>query len=180
MVELVQCTGQDGREYSVRAATWDLAKVEGCWEKIAKFGIFSDNMPKNAMGFLGLIMTTKAIWFEVYDLTINETIGLMYLTDITVGVDHRFVEATWHAMVWDAKASARRPVFKASIRELFRQFGFHRLRTEIPLKFGGVIRQAKKLGFKEEGVLRESVLYDGVWFNSLLMSILDKEVVAWE
>jgi RimJ/RimL family protein N-acetyltransferase len=182
MVELVQATGSDGRLYAVRAIEWNLEKVEKYWGRINKFGIFSDNMPKNAMGFLSFVMTTKAIWFEVVDLTEDPSavIGMMYLTDIVQGVEDQFVEATWHAMVWDARAGIRRPVFKAAIQALFQKFGFHRIRTEIPLKFGGVIRQAKKIGFIEEGVLRESVKYEGVWFNSLSLSVLEKEALAWE
>lgn len=181
MVELVQAAGSDGRLYSVRAAEWTLDKVDKYWDRIKTFGIFSDNMPKTPQGFLSFVLTTGAMWFEIVDLSIgpNEIVGLMYLTDVTTGGDRPLVEATWHAMVWDAKAGNRRPVFRAAIRALFDKFGFHRIRAEIPLKFGGVIRQAKKIGFVQEGVIRESVQYDGVWFNSLLMSILEKEAREW-
>lgn len=168
--------------YAVRAISWDLAKVEKYWDNISAFGIFSDNMPKNALGFLNLVMQSDAIWFEVVDITYEDekVVGMIYLTHMITGSTSPFIQADWHAMVWDAKAGTRRPVFKAAIQALFQQFGFHRLRAEIPLKFGGVIRQAKKLGFVEEGVMREAVLYDGVWFNTLSMSILEKEALAWE
>jgi RimJ/RimL family protein N-acetyltransferase len=180
MRELVQATGADGREYSVRSINWDLEKVQRYWEQISKFPIFSDDMEKSPQGFLKFVLNAGALWFELYDLLDEKAIGLMYLTDMTQSSTGKLIEATWHAMVWDAKAGLRRPVFRAAIRAIFAQLGFHRLRAEIPLHFGGVIRQAKKIGFKEEGRLRESRQYNGIWFDALLLSVLGKEALEWE
>ena len=180
MRELVEATGADGRHYSVRGMQWDLEKIEASWAQISKFPIFSDDMDKSPKGFLRFVLNAGAIWFEIYDLAAEQPIGLMYLTDMTESYKGELIEAMWHAMVWDAKAGPRRPVFRAAIRAIFAQLGFHRLRAEIPLHFGGVIRQAKKIGFKEEGRLRESKQYNGIWFDALLLSVLDKEALGWE
>jgi RimJ/RimL family protein N-acetyltransferase len=179
MYELVRATGDDGRVYAIRAMSWTVDKVESYWDKISKFPIFSDELEKSPMGFLQFVLNAGALWFEIVDEEQDEPIGLMYLTDVMAAYNGRMIEATWHAMVWDAKAGIRRPVFKAAIQALFKQFGFHRLRAEIPLHFGGVIRQAKKIGFKEEGRLREAKQYGGVWFDSLLLSILHREADEW-
>ena len=179
MRELTQATGTDGRLYQVHGMSWDLAKVESYWGKISKFSIFSDDMDKTPIGFLRFVLGGGALWFEIVDVVDQEVVGLMYLTDMSQGVSNTLIEATWHAMVWDAKAGPRRPIFRAAIKALFEQFGFHRLRAEIPLHFGGVIRQARKIGFNAEGRLRESKQYNGIWFDALLLSILDKEALEW-
>lgn len=180
MLELVRAKGDDGRDYAIVAMKWDLNKIEEYWDRISKFPIFSDELEKSPAGFLQFVLNAGALWFEILDLENNEVVGMMYLTDVTVSYHRRqMIEATWHAMVWDAKAGIRRPVFKAAIKALFEQFRFHRLRAEIPLHFGGVIRQAKKIGFKEEGRLREAKQYGGIWFDALVLSVLDKEAAEW-
>lgn len=179
MRELVRTRGDDGRAYTIQAMKWDLKKIEEYWDRISKFPIFSDELEKSPMGFLQFVLNAGALWFEIVDEEKGEVVGLMYLTDVMASYTGRLIEATWHAMVWDAKAGIRRPVFKAAIQALFKQFGFHRLRAEIPLHFGGVIRQAKKIGFKEEGRLREAKQYGGIWFDALVLSVLDKEAAEW-
>jgi RimJ/RimL family protein N-acetyltransferase len=179
MLELVKAVGDDGRVYAIRAMSWDLAKIESYWDRISKFPIFSDELDKSPMGFLQFVLNAGALWFEIIDTEKEEVVGLMYLTDVMASYRGVMIEATWHAMVWDAKAGIRRPVFKAAIKALFKQFGFHRLRAEIPLHFGGVIRQAKKIGFREEGRLREAKQYGGIWFDALVLSVLDKEAAEW-
>lgn len=179
MLELVRCKGDDGRTYAIVAMNWTLAKIEGYWDRISKFPIFSDELEKSPAGFLQFVIGAGALWFEIVDQDSDQVVGLMYLTDVMASYNGRMIEATWHAMVWDAKAGIRRPVFKAAIKALFKQFGFHRLRAEIPLHFGGVIRQAKKIGFTEEGRLREAKQYNGIWFDALVLSVLEKEAREW-
>lgn len=174
--ELVKANGVDGHEYSVRPIEWHLDDVEKCGAIISKFSIFSDEVPKNPEGFLSVVLGMQAIWYEIFDLTLSERVGLMYLTDISKGADRSVSVATWHAMLWDAKAGPRRPVLKAAVRALFDRFGFHRLQAEIPCKHGGVIRAARKIGFIVEGRLRQNRRYDGVWYDSVVLGLLEHEV----
>lgn len=174
--ELVRATGLDGHEYVVRPIEWNLDEVESCATIISRFNIFSDEVPKTTEGFLSLVVGMAAIWFEIHDLTDSKRVGLMYLTDVLKGAEHTLSAATWHAMLWDAKAGPRRPVLCAAVRALFDQFGFHRLQAEIPCKHGGVIRAARKIGFVPEGRLRQSRRYDGVWYDSIVLGLLEHEV----
>lgn len=176
MLELTRGRGSDEKEYAVIALAWSLEKVENYWERISKFPIFSDDVEKSQQGFLNFVLNSGAIWYEIVDGESNSVIGLMYLTDIKVAHTQRMTEATWHSMVWDATVGPRKPIAKAAIAAMFRIYGFHRLRAEIPTHFGGVIRMAKKLGFKEEGRLREAKEYKGIWFDSVILSILASEV----
>ena len=178
MDELTRGRGTDGREYIVTPVSWTLKKVEECWGHITNFHIFSDDVDKSVEGFLNFVLGSGALWFEIVDAETSEAIGLMYLTDVKKSYTGSMTEACWHSMVWDAKAGPRRPIAQDAVRAIFRTFGFHRLRAEIPMHFGGVIRQAKKLGFKEEGRLREAKQYNGIWYDALILSILAKEVEA--
>src|SRR6266849_1402728 len=147
MDELVRAKGVDDHEYVVRPIQWSLALVDSCWSHISSFRIFSDEVPKSAEGFLKVVVGLGAIWFEIVDETVGEMVGLMYLDNIGQGADGTLAMATWHAMLWDAKAGPRRPVLKAAVKALFSKFGFHRLQAEIPCNHGGVIRAARKIGF---------------------------------
>lgn len=177
MVELARAWGTDERLYQVRTMQWDVAKAERYWERTSKFAIFSDAVPANVQGFLSFILEAGALWWEIVDLEADETVGLMYITDVTVENQIMVGQATWHAFVWDAKAGPRRPVLRAAIKALFEKFRFHRLQAEIPLHFGGVIRSAKKLGFREEGRMRQARMYNGVRYDALMMSILSHEAL---
>jgi RimJ/RimL family protein N-acetyltransferase len=176
MIELATATGLDNHEYSVAPMAWNLAKVEEYWKKISNFSIFSDEVERTSDGFLNIVTGLGALWFEIMDLTDHEVVGLMYITDIVKGANNTFASAVWHAMLWDAKAGPRRPILKASVRALFRKFGFHRLQAEIPCNHGGVIRAARKIGFTPEGRLREHRRYNGVWYDSVVLGILEHEV----
>jgi RimJ/RimL family protein N-acetyltransferase len=60
----------------------------------------------------------------------------------------------------------------------FREMGLHRIQLVVaPFNSAG-IRVYQKAGFVEEGRYRESVLHDGRWYDSVLMSILDREWAA--
>lgn len=174
--ELVRAVGTEGHEYVVRPMVWDIAQVDECSSIISRFNIFSDEVPKTKDGFLAVVLGLGAAWYEIFDLTLDERVGLMYLTDVIKGADHTLSSATWHAMLWDAKAGPRRPVLRAAVKALFDFYGFHRLQAEIPCKHGGVIRAARKIGFQPEGRLRQNRRYDGVWYDSLVLGLLEHEV----
>lgn len=177
MDELIRAQGTDGHCYVVRPIAWSLDLVEKCWAHISNFRIFSDEVPKSAEGFLKVVVGLGAIWFEIFDEDVQDIVGLMYLDNVGQGADGTLAMATWHAMLWDAKAGPRRPVLKAAIKALFAKFGFHRLQAEIPCNHGGVIRAARKIGFVPEGRLRQCRRYDGVWYDAIVLGLLHHEVI---
>jgi RimJ/RimL family protein N-acetyltransferase len=60
----------------------------------------------------------------------------------------------------------------------FREMGLHRMQLGVAAFNLAGIRAYQKAGFTEEGRYRESVLHDGRWYDSVLMSILDHEWAA--
>lgn len=175
--EFLRAIGSDGIEYTIRPFEWNLARVEEYYHKFEKYHIFSDDIPKDPEAFLVYIGSAGTLWFEAVRCSDEVSVGLMYLTDLRPSwTERRYISAFFHAITWDAKAAKRLPVAKAFIKTVFRIFGLHRLESAVPLKYGGAIRTLKRLGFKEEGTIREGRRYNGVWFNVLLLSILEHEV----
>ena len=173
-------TGADGVEYVVRPFEWTLTEAEKYSETFAKFRIFVDDVAKDLNGFLASMMGSRSLWFEVAEAVTGEHVGFIYLTDLVPsGTERRMVSATFHATVWDANATSRLGVAKRFIRELFRSLRLHRLVAIVPLNKGGAIRVMKRLGFKQEGVLRQVVRYNGAWYSALLLSVLEDEVSQW-
>jgi RimJ/RimL family protein N-acetyltransferase len=60
----------------------------------------------------------------------------------------------------------------------FREMGLHRIQLGVALFNLAGIRAYQEAGFVKEGRYRESVLHDGRWYDSVLMSILDHEWAA--
>ena len=60
----------------------------------------------------------------------------------------------------------------------FREMGLHRIQLGVAAFNSAGIRAYHKAGFTEEGRYRESVLHDGHWHDTVLMSILDREWAA--
>lgn len=175
--EILHEFGTDGVDYIIRPYQWDLASAEKYLGEFIRCKLISDTVPKDLDGFLVSMVGSKTLWFEAVNSYTGENVGFFYLTDLIPShTEKRFVSATFHAVVWDGKAHSRIGVGKAFIKRVFEMFRLHRLQAIIPLNRGGAIRNLKRLGFKDEGVLREAVAYNGDWFSVLILSILEGEV----
>lgn len=169
--------GTDGHYYVVRPLSWTMEKIEKYWELCEPHHIFSSELPAGPAGMFQLVTRSGALWFEIYDQTLDEVVGLMYLSDFIPNFANTFViQANWHGLVWDAKASPRMDVAKQAIANLMRMLKIHRLQAELPTSRGGALRVAKRLGFVEEGVMRKARMGDIGWSDIALLSILDEEV----
>jgi RimJ/RimL family protein N-acetyltransferase len=62
----------------------------------------------------------------------------------------------------------------------FEELGFHKITLRIAVGNHASQRVAEKLGFSQEGVLREELLIRGRWIDHLLYSLLDHEFKAEE
>ncbi|MEQ8674041.1 MAG: GNAT family protein [Aggregatilineales bacterium] len=57
----------------------------------------------------------------------------------------------------------------------FNQLGLHRIELSVYAFNPRAIRAYEKVGFKREGVMRDALLWDGEYVDSISMSILDHE-----
>jgi hypothetical protein len=174
--EFVKGLGDDGVEYTIQPFNWDVDKACHYYPLIKGFGIHSDDIPDSVEGFLTYVVAARSLWFEVLNDK-GENVGFIYLSDLLKSfTENRYINATFHAITWDAKAAPRRVIAGKFIRKIFEVLRLHRLTAMIPAKFTGAIRTAKKLGFKDEGRLRAFRRYNNVWFDVIVLSILESEV----
>ena len=66
----------------------------------------------------------------------------------------------------------------AVVRVAFEQIRLHRLDLRVLTVNERAIRCYERCGFKREGIWRDSLLLDGVWYSDLWMSILETEYRA--
>lgn len=175
-LEFVRATGEDGIEYIIRPFEWSLERVESYYHRFKSYHIFSDDIPDTSEAFITYVGLAGTLWFEGVRADTEENVGFVYLSDMQPSWNEkRYLSAFFHAVTWDAKAAHRRAVAKAFIRQVFKVFRLHRLQAAVPAKYGGAIRTLKKLGFADEGRLRKARKYDGVWFDVILLAMLEGE-----
>lgn len=61
------------------------------------------------------------------------------------------------------------------VDEVFTKFNLHRLELDVFDFNPRAVRVYEKLGFKQEGVLRDTLFYDGEYHSTIIMSILEDE-----
>lgn len=175
----VEARCSDGRVYKIRPMAWDLEEIEKAWKRWKNYEILSDDVPSTLDGFTIYVTGNGAIWFEVVDEQ-GDQVGLVYLSELIPSLTTgRYISCQFHATIWDAKIGPRIELARAFIIRIIQVFGFHRIQCEIPLRFGGAIRVMKRIGFKEEGILRSARRYHGEWYNVLLFGLIENEVEEW-
>ena len=167
----------DSKEYGVRSFHWTLDRADLYKDKFFEAKILSDDITRDLLGFLSYAAQPNMLWFEIYETETDASVGFISLSDMLRSfAEDRIISATWHAVVWDAKAAPRRDIATRFIKWAFDTFRLHRLNAMIPLNRGGVARFAKRIGFQEEGILRQARRYNGEWYGVLMLSILETEV----
>lgn len=171
--------GTDGEVYRIEPLHWTVDKVREVWDRTKDKGIFNDEMAESPENFLSYVLQSGAVWFEL--MQGDQSIGLMYLTNLEAGTRNDVVQAYWHALVWEPKkASICVPVFRKAIMELFDSLRLQKLYAEVPIRFRATIKVATKIGFVQEGRLRECRNHRGIWFDAVLLGLLKHEVAQWE
>jgi len=108
----------------------------------------------------------------IVDLENERPMGLVELAHIQPMSD-----SAQMSMVWGEKGEEEQ-VLEALVLAAsyaFNSQGLHRLWTRLPARDEGTIASFRKVGFKEEGVLRQDHFGDGTWQDSLLLSLLSAE-----
>lgn len=139
--------------------------VEKLWEKISTVkGSYDDRLKDRSDLFVYSLFTD--LYYKV------EERGLIRVNGIVPGI-----EAIIHTVIWDKSEpldTARK--MKEVLALTFEQYDLVRCSTSTASVNEDNIRLAKLLGFKEEGRLRKGTLYNGEWFDTVVMGILKEEI----
>lgn len=177
-VSVVEGVGTDNKAYRIEPLVWSVDKMKELWARFAQVEVFTDDGPQDLQSFVQYVLTNTAVWFVIVEEETGEEVGLIFVdTFIRSPLDGSYLSAQFHAMIWDAKAAPRRSLAKPFFVWLFKTFGLHRLESVVPATHGGAIRNLRRMGFSDEGLKRESVRYGGVWVNTVILSLLDREVL---
>jgi RimJ/RimL family protein N-acetyltransferase len=151
-----------------RLATFDEETFKWFWLKIKPFdALFSDSDMKDPETFLHFFLepSTVTIWVEDG--------GFVILKKIQIGQ-----KAEFHACFWDKHLSSRTELLCELMGWAFMEFELERLETFVAIYARAVYRfLTKRLGFREEGLLRQVWKHRGVLQDMYILSILRSEVV---
>lgn len=101
-------------------------------------------------------------------------IGNVYLTDI----DNVNRSAISHVLIGNKKYWGKGIALEATkqlLKFAFEELGLHRITALILQSNIGSLKMHEKCGYKEEGILRDSIWKNGKFQNQVVMSILDYE-----
>lgn len=144
---------------------WDLGenkgltpeKIRDLWAQASKYPVlFSDYTNGKFEPFYWTLVNPVSVWFEVSKEGEETPIGLLYSHNI-----HPTLDATAHISFWDRRAKGREPLILFVTEWLMDRFSLMRINATIPPYQRGVIRFMKRLGFVEEGEMRDAALYNG-------------------
>lgn len=109
----------------------------------------------------------------VMDLATDMPVGLVELAHIQPMSDSAQITLIWGEKGCEELVSES---LILAAGYAFNSQGLHRLWTRIPAMEKGMIESFRKVGFKEEGLLREDHFGEGRWQDSVLLSLLSAEV----
>lgn len=148
-----------------------IRRIAQLWLKMSQFDVlFSDYTRGEMEPFVLLYMDPRGIWIDMVRED-GESIGLCYFTEVFANFD-----AKGHFTFWDKIAAGREPIVWAAGKWMMEAFNLHRLTAQVPPYQAGTIRFVKRLGFKEEGEIREAVTYHDRWFPLISFGLLREEL----
>lgn len=146
-------------------------KVEWLWREMQKYRtLFSDLTRGDVSNFAALVIDANSLWFEVvHD---NVIIGVVYFTEL-----ERVIDCETHCIFFDRRTMDKIELCRKIIKFMFRRFPLNRITATIPSPYYLTLRLAKKLGFQQEGIKRQSQLMGNNWVDEVIFGLLRSEVL---
>lgn len=156
----------------VQDLTLTQEKTAALWKVIRRHRtLFSDLTRDDPANFVRAVTAPHCLWLEVRERGV--LIGIIWFGDM-----HLVTEMTAHMAFFDRKSSEKIALCQEVIKWLFATFPVHRVNVTPPDMYRSTIHLLRKIGFKEEGIKREAVLFDGKWRNQLMFGMTRNESEA--
>ena len=144
-----------------RQNLWDL------WETVRKFDrLFSDETRGDPIAFWENILKNAIV------LETDDGGGILTLSNMKPGL-----RAEAHLTFWDHKLSPRIELIRECLVWAFLSFDLYRIEVFIPALGHALRRVLKKIGFREEGILKNRSWYEGQLIDTVLLAILREEIM---
>lgn len=172
MVQCIERAGPVMRE--VRMAKLTPERMSFLWDKLGRFNVlFNDFTQGSFESFVshfisqdaaGQIHPNGLIW-DVDD------VGIFILKEVK---PHISAEA--HYVFWDEVFFGREELCRRMLRYAFDSFKFQRIYTIVPVHATRTLNAVERIGMVQEGRLRNTVLYEGKWFDSNIYGVLPDDI----
>lgn len=158
--------------YEVFEMHFTLEKAKWLWTEMNKYRTLWNDFTRGDFDSWFAILTAKdAYWLEV--TKDGETVGVVYWTDMI-----QIVDVQVHCMFFDRNLANKVEVCQRIAAWFFITFPeCHRMTATIPAIFHATSRLLKRVGFKEEGRKRQSLLMHGNRVDQMIFGLLASEVL---
>lgn len=128
--------------------------------------MFDDNTYGDFDVFMATLMSPKNAFFDL-----EGDAGLVSFTDIQPRVN-----ANLHFIFYDKKLKGKEPVMLSIIHDMFELGKLRRITCGIPEDRITGIKLIKRIGFKQEGMLRCAYLRNGYYLNTGIYGLLREQI----
>jgi len=145
------------------------------WEQFAKRRhLYPNGLAVDVAAFVDLMTAPDTVIYEMGDFE-----GVAYFTGVPDRADRpAFAEpsAMSHVLIWGTDYLKRADVARAIARDVMGRWQLRRLLTEIPAFNKMAVAFAKRVGFKEVGILRARHNIAGAWEASVVLDALASDL----
>lgn len=158
--------------YDVVEMKFDYDTAKWLWVEMNKYRtLWNDFTRGDFHTWYSTISARDSFWLEV--LKDGEPVGVMYWTGIS-----QIVDCQLHGMFFDRNLTSKTEICRQIVVWFFQHFPeCHRMTATIPAIYHASVRLIKRMGFKEEGRKRESVLMYGNRIDEMVFGLLASEVL---
>jgi hypothetical protein len=140
-------------------------EVQELWDKVDSVKEAFDDRTRHRPDFFIMSLFNGTQHVKLGDKGIITLINLMPGADVTL-----------HMTVWD-KINPNEIFRQAAevLKWIFKEFNLVRVTCVVPKYNDSALRMLKLLGFETEGLVRKGSLYEGVWYDCVILGLLREE-----
>ncbi|MCI0529473.1 MAG: GNAT family N-acetyltransferase [Nitrospira sp.] len=148
---------------------WGLVrKLAHLWEQFSQFPVlFSDESVGDMSLFITSYFSQQNVWLEVVKLDSDETVGILYLTQV-----NPFWDAYAHMTFYDKIITDRKEIILDAIEWVSDRYKLPRISVEVPVYQRTLCKIIRTLGFKPEGLRRKAAKRHEKWFDMEMFGML--------
>ena len=144
-------------------------KIRWLWDQMQQFPQLWDDFNRNDFDtFVAKLMYARNIFVDI-----GPGIGIAAGMGVKPGLD-----MVIHLVMFDRRLRGREPTFLAILHEFVSLLKLQRVTAIIPQDCTLAIRLVKRLGFTEEGMLKNATIRDGKLLNVYVFGLLKDELDA--
>lgn len=158
----------------VRPTELSLERLKFIWNKLKDYKVlFNDWVRDDFEAFINHFVVqvngepqAAGLMWDIDD------VGMFILNDIVPAVS-----ASAHYTFWDGRSNGRIELSRMMLQYVFNEYQFKRIESRVPLYAKGALAMIERVGFIQEGRIRDAALYEGEWFDVNVYSILPEDLI---